>query len=268
MEVWHIIFLALIQGVTEFLPISSSGHLILARSLFGWPDQGLVFDVAVHLGSLTAVIIWFRKDLAEMLSGCLNMVRGRGVNLPARLALLTAFASLPLLVAGFFGKDWVEANLRSSLITAAATAGFALLLLLADLASQGWIKRTRLASCGFGAALLIGLAQVFALVPGASRSGVTMTAGLFLGLDRKDAARFSFLLAMPAIAGASLLGLLDLLSEGVPSSVWLELLLGFLVSAVSSYVCIHLFLHAISRIGFLPFAAYRLLLGGLLLMAV
>ena len=269
METWQLLVLVLVQGITEFLPISSSGHLILVSKLAGWPDQGLAFDIAVHLGSLVAVITYFRKDLIDMLAGCINAAVGKGVDHSAQLAFLIIIASLPVVVAGLAGKDWIEANLRSSLIIAVTTFGFAVLLLIADIYNQRRAGRTGfMAVPGAGAALLIGIAQIFALVPGTSRSGVTMTAGLFLGLSREATARFSFLLAMPAIAGAALLSLLDLLEAGIPASVWLDLTLAFLLSAVSSYICIRLFLNTISYIGFLPFVAYRILLAAFLLFVV
>lgn len=262
MDSLHAIILALIQGITEFLPISSSAHLILVPRFLDWTDQGLAFDVAVHFGTLLAVIVYFRAELIAIVSAS-----GRAVlRLPheveqARLGGTLLVATLPLIVAGLWLEETVSTAFRSPLLIAAATAFFGLLLWVADRRPD---QVARLASVKLWAGFMIGLAQTLALIPGTSRSGITMTAGLALGLDRETAARFSFLLAIPAIAGAGALELVELLQ--VTGSVpWREILLGLVVAAVSAWLCIRLFLAAIQRIGMLPFVVYRLVLAAVIL---
>lgn len=255
--------LALVQGLTEFLPISSSAHLILPAQLFGWPDQGLPFDVAVHLGSLLAVLAYFRKDLWVLTLGSLSAIRQGQMNTEARLVFYLLVATVPVGVVGVLLNDWVEGNLRSIPVIAMATIGFGILLAIAD-------RRTRAGTqVNLAAALWIGVAQVLALVPGTSRSGITITAGLFCGLSRESAARFSFLLSIPVILAASVLLLADLgqgRAAGVAESVdWSLLALGIVVSGLSAYATIAWFLALVDRLGFLPFVLYRCLLGIFLL---
>jgi len=251
--------LALIQGLTEFLPISSSAHLIFPSALFGWEDQGLAFDVAVHLGSLLAVIVYFRKDIYQILYGwTLHIVKKQDSD-EARLGWMIILATLPLVVAGFLLQDVVDSYFRSTTVIASTTIIFALLLWFAD---KKTTTEKGLNNLNWRAFLMIGLAQVLALVPGTSRSGVTMTAGLFCKLNRRDSARLSFLLSIPAIAGAAILLLVDLLNE---SSVnWMELIYALVLSAIVAYFCIHYFLKLVTRLGFMPFVLYRLLLGTVL----
>jgi undecaprenyl-diphosphatase len=248
--------LALIQGITEFLPISSSAHLILPSALLGWEDQGLAFDLAVHLGSLLAVIHYFRKDLLEIARALLaQLVRGeRSEN--SRLGWHLVVATIPVVIAGLLLKDLVETTLRSVVVITATTLVFGVLLWVAD-------RRTRtdrnLQQLDWKTSLFIGLAQILSLVPGTSRSGITMTAALFCHLDRHAASRFSFLLSIPVTAGAVLLLLLDLLAA--PAVDWFELAYATTVAAAASWLCIHYFLKLISTWSFLPFVIYRLLLG-------
>lgn len=251
--------LALIQGLTEFLPISSSAHLIFPSALFGWEDQGLAFDVAVHFGTLIAVILYFRHDIFQILSGwCLHILKGQG-SAEAHLGWMIILATCPLIIAGLLLQDIVDTYFRSTAVIASTTIIFALLLWFADKKNETVEK---LNSLNWRAFLMIGLAQVLALVPGTSRSGVTMTAGLFCKLNRKDSARLSFLLSIPAIAGAALLLLIDLLSAA--SVNWLELAYALVLSAIVAYLCIHYFLQLVTKLGFLPFVIYRLLLGAVL----
>lgn len=252
--------LALIQGVTEFLPISSSAHLLLPTTLLGWPDQGLAFDVAVHLGTLLAVLLYFRHDLLRILLACLRQVRGGGDSTDSRLGWCLVVASLPVLVCGLLLKDVVDSYLRSVTVLAVSTIVFGLVLWWADRSSIG---SRGLAQLDWRTSVLIGLAQVLALIPGTSRSGITITAALFCQLDREAASRFSFLLSIPVIGGAAALLLLDLLQ--LEQVNWLELGYALAVAAVTAYFCIHYFLKAINALGFLPFVIYRLLLGVVLL---
>ncbi len=251
--------LALIQGLTEFLPISSSAHLIFPSALFGWEDQGLVFDVAVHFGTLLAVIFYFRQDIYRILCGwSLHVIKGQA-SADARLGWMIILATCPLIITGLLLQDIVDTYFRTTVVIASTTIIFALLLWFADKKSEA---KEELNSMHWRAFLLIGLAQVLALVPGTSRSGVTMTAGLLCKLNRKDSAKLSFLLSIPAIAGAALLLVIDLLSAA--SVNWLELVYALILSAVVAYLCIHYFLKLVTRLGFLPFVLYRLFLGAVL----
>jgi undecaprenyl-diphosphatase len=257
----QILVLAIVQGLTEFLPISSSGHLILAPYLFGFSDQGLAFDVAVHLGSLIAVLGYFRAEVWAIATAWLGTsLAGRPPDSDSRLGWAIIVGTLPVVLAGFLLKSLVETELRAPWIIAAATIGFGLLLGLADTTSR---RERRLDTLDLRDALLIGTAQVLALIPGTSRSGITMTAGLALGLDRASASRFSFLLAIPTILASSTLVTLDLVRDKA-SVDWQSLGLGVALSAVAAYLAIHVFLRVIERLGMWPFVAYRIALGVLI----
>lgn len=265
MEALQAIFLAVIQGITEFLPISSSAHLILPSQILGWEDQGLAFDVAVHLGSLCAVILALRQELMQLTLGSLQALRQRQMNRDFMLALWVVLATLPVVVFGFLLKDSVETTLRSALVIAYSTILFGLALWYADHRSQRRPTEHRDEfSLSLRDALLIGLAQCLALIPGTSRSGITMTAALLLGLSRTAAARFSFLLSIPAIAGAALLMIKDLLETSAAVN-WGQLAIGFVGAAAAAWLCIRFFLALLERSGFLPYVIYRLALGSLLL---
>lgn len=249
--------IALIQGVTEFLPISSSAHLLFPSLLFGWQDQGLAFDVAVHLGSLLAVMFYLRHDILAMIQGSLQWLLGRGWNTHAHMAMLLVLATIPAVIFGLAFKGWIEVHARALWVVAATTIAFGLLL--------GWVdwrarQDQQMNDLSWRHALFIGLAQAVALIPGTSRSGITMTAALALGYDRQSAARFSFLMSVPVILAASLLMLLDLTQQST-AVAWQPMLLAFVVSACSAWLCILLFMQLISRMGMWPFVAYRLLLG-------
>ena len=264
MELSHIVWLALVQGLTEFLPVSSSAHLILVPRLLGWEDQGLAFDVAVHLGTLIAVLAYFRDDVVRLfLAWTRSLVGGpdgRSITPEARLAWGVIVGTIPAGLVGLAFKDLIEVHLRSPLVIAATTIVFGLVLWYAD-------RRARLArdelSLGWGDFLVIGCAQAMALVPGTSRSGITITAGLLLGLSREAAARYSFLLSIPIIVLSGLGVTKDLLESTAPVD-WTALGLGTLIAAVAAYLCIRLFLAFINRIGMGPFVLYRLALGVLL----
>ena len=261
MDILQTLTLALLQGLTEFLPISSSAHLILVPQLLGWADQGLSFDVAVHGGTLAAVVGYFRHDLARLLSAWLRSCAGRGVDTDARLAWFVLLGTLPAALVGLLLHDVVATHLRSPLVIALATIGFGVLLGVADR-----LGRRQRSERGLRVAdvLWIGLAQALALIPGTSRSGITMTAGLALGLTRSAAARFSFLLSIPVIVMAGGYETLQLVRQAA-SVAWGDLVLGTALAALSAYLCIHFFLRLIERIGMLPFVIYRLLLGVVLL---
>ncbi|MEQ9465518.1 MAG: undecaprenyl-diphosphate phosphatase [Haliea sp.] len=254
------IVLALVQGITEFLPISSSAHLVLPALLFGWEDQGLAFDVAVHVGTLLAVVLYYRRELLQMTVSCFGLLRGQPVNDDVRLVGYLALATVPVCVVGFLADAFIESRLRTLPVIATTTLVFGLLLGLAD-----WRARRSAGGRPLVAvvALVIGLAQALAPVPGVSRSGITITAGLLLGLDRATAARFAFLLSIPVIAGAGLLKGLQLAQQSAPVD-WLLLAVSALVAAVTAYACISLFLRLLERLGLMPFVYYRIALAGLL----
>ncbi|MDX1266466.1 MAG: undecaprenyl-diphosphate phosphatase [Oceanisphaera sp.] len=260
MEV-HVVLLALIQGFTEFLPISSSAHLILPSVLLGWGDQGMAFDVAVHLGSLLAVLHYFRKEVVTLTLAWFRSLRGKGHNAESRLAWSIVLATVPACVVGaLFGGEIAE-YLRSGWVIAAATILFGLLLWGADrMARQNKDEY----QTGWRGALLLGCAQALALIPGTSRSGITLTAGLMLGMTRAAAARFSFLMSIPSIFLAGSHQATGLLGSGLTMS-WPAIGLGVLVSFASALLCIHLFLSLLNRIGVMPFVIYRLGLGAVLL---
>lgn len=262
MDIVQTIVLALIQGVTEFLPISSSAHLILPSQLLGWEDQGLAFDVAVHFGSLLAVMVYFRHDIVRLTHGWLSTGFTTQPNDDGRLAWFIAIATVPALLAGALEHGWIEEHARSTTLLALTTIGFGLLLGLADRRRE---QTRTLAQMTLWMALIIGLAQAIAFIPGTSRSGITLTAALFLGMMRVDAARFSFLLSIPLILAAALWLTLRLFQANVAVDMGL-LLLGVAVSALSAWLCIHFFLAFIQRLGMMPFVYYRLVLGSILLL--
>jgi undecaprenyl-diphosphatase len=256
----HLAILAIIQGLTEFLPVSSSGHLALVPHVLGWPDQGLVIDIAVHVGTLGAVIVYLWRDIGRMLLGLFHALKGNdsaGLDLFSLLIL----ASLPVIAAGYFVSQYFGDSLRTIEVIAWSTIGFGVVLGIAD--RVGMTVR-RLEHMSYAAALFIGLAQVLALIPGASRSGVTITAARMIGFERADAARFSLLLSIPAILGAATLAGLKIhqtsdLALGLDAAVAAGI--AFLAALISISVMMAWLRHA----GFMPFVIYRLLLGGALL---
>ncbi|MGE0484359.1 MAG: undecaprenyl-diphosphate phosphatase [Gammaproteobacteria bacterium] len=260
MTTFQLVVLALAQGLTEFLPISSSAHLILIPQLAGWPDQGLAFDVAAHVGSLVAVCAYFRCDLVELARHWSRSLATRRLDGPARLAWGVLLGTIPVGLVGLFGHDFIERSMRSPLLIATTTVTFGIALWLADRYGQ---RRRPLEGLGFGDVALIGCAQALALVPGVSRSGITMTAALAAGLTREAGARFSFLLSIPVIVLAGGLEVVALAAAG-GTQPWGQLALVAALSAASAFACIHLFLRFIERLGMGPFAVYRLILGAVL----
>ena len=257
MDTLHAIALALLQGLTEFLPISSSAHLILMPVLFHWPDQGLAFDVAVHVGTLAAVVAYYRSELIVMARDWLRSLSGGRSTEESRLAWYVILGTIPVGLAGISMNGAVETALRSPLIIAGSTIVFALVLWWAEKVGS---KQRSQSDMGWKEALGVGLFQALALIPGTSRSGITITAGLFLGFKRELAARFSFLLSIPVIALAGLVKTRELIQS--PDSVpWSAMGIGALVSAVTAYVTIGWFLKLLDRVGLMPFVIYRLFLG-------
>ncbi|MDH3690421.1 MAG: undecaprenyl-diphosphate phosphatase [Gammaproteobacteria bacterium] len=257
MDVLHALYLALIQGLTEFLPISSSAHLIFLPRLFGWSDQGLAFDVAVHVGTLVAVVSYFWRDLHVLARSWVDSLLGGPTCAESKLAWAVLLGAIPVALAGLLFGSVVESQLRHPIPIASATIGFAILLWWADV--RGTRQRDE-HDLNWKDVVIVGCAQASALIPGASRSGVTITAGLWLGLTRVAAARFSFLLSIPVIVLAGSWKFWHLLHQEAPVA-WLVLIVGATVAAITAYICIHYFLRLIDRIHMLPFVIYRLLVG-------
>ena len=254
------IVLGVVQGVTEFLPVSSSGHLILVPHVFGWPDQGLAFDAAMHLGTLAALLAYFRVELVELATGALAR----------RVAVLIVAASIPALAVGWLANKWLEAHLRSQLVVAVATAFWALVMWWADRqAVDSPVGRDDpLERVGWAQGLGVGCAQTLALIPGTSRSGITITAGLLGGFDRATAARFAFLLGIPITAGAGGLKALHLLREGVPPGEAGPLAAALVTAFLSGWFAVWFLVSYLKTRSLRPFVVYRLLLGVALVLAI
>ena len=252
---------ALVQGITEFLPVSSSGHLILVRSGLGWPDPGLDFDVAIHVGTLVAVIIYLRSEVSRLFSGALTLFRGH-YNADARLFMHIMIATLPIVIAGYIGKSFVADVTRTVSFVAATTFVFGVLLYFAD--RTGTHERTIDGLTPLHA-LAIGIAQVFALLPGTSRSGVTMTVARVLGYKRVEATRFSFLISIPTIAGAGLLATMDLVAHG-NMQLGLDAAVAAMIAFASAWVAMNALIHWVEKNSFAPFVIYRVVLGSILLL--
>lgn len=256
------VVLALVQGTTEFLPISSSAHLVLVPYLFGWPDQGLGFDVATNTGTLLAVIAYFRRELVDVTKAGLASLRpGAPFTRDARLAWAVALGTIPVGIAGLLAHDWVETAGRNPSIIATTSIGFGLLLWWADRAGS---RGRELESLRWGDAVVVGLAQALAIIPGTSRSGITMTAGLFRGFTREDAARFSFLLYVPVGVLAAGKVTWDFFQEGGSLTAGGSLgptLVGFALAGISAYLAIGALLAWVRRASLTIFVVYRIVLG-------
>ena len=260
MSIEQIIVLALIQGITEFLPISSSGHLILVPALTGWPDQGVVVDVMTHMGSLLAVLVYFWRDVVALGRGLLVLLTGR-LTPEGRMALYIIAGTVPIVIVGaLFKVTGLSDLMRSPVLVAWDAIIFGVLLYLADI--FGAFRKT-IDDIDFRSAMIIGAAQALALIPGTSRSGITMTAGRALGYPRPDAARFSFLLSIPATAAAGVLILGDALEKHQP--IGLDALITGGLTFLTALATIAFLMAIIRRHSFLPFVVYRVLLGAVLL---
>jgi len=266
MSVFQGIILGVIQGLTEFLPISSSGHLIFVPRILGWADQGLAFDVVVHLGTLFALVWYLRKKLRHLLGSLFPS--GHDPEHDKRLVLLIAAGTVPAVLAGFFADDWIGSAARSPVIVAVNLIVWGIVLWLADLYARAQIivgKQKHISTLGLKNALLIGVAQALSLVPGTSRSGITITAGLFSRMDRRAATEFSFLMAVPIIALAGGAEIFALVRNGTALVNLDALVAGFAASAIGGLVAIWALIQVIQRWSFLPFAVYRILVGALIL---
>jgi len=263
MTIEQIIILAIVQGISEFLPISSSGHLILVPLLMGWKDQGLIVDVMVHMGSFLAVLVYFWRDIIQLIKGGLNLLRGR-VTPFGKLAVYILLATIPAIVFGLYAKKTgLIDNIRGAEIVGWNAIIFGVLMYLADRFCKS--KKT-VEDMKLPPALLIGLAQAIAIIPGTSRSGITMTAARFLGFTRTEAARFSFLLGIPAIAGAGVLVLGEAIA--LEQTISQEALITGALTFFTALAAIAFLMALVKRISFLPFVIYRLILGVVLLTLV
>ena len=258
----QLIVLALLQGITEFLPISSSGHLILLPHLTGWPDHGLAYDVACHFGTLIAVVVYFRADLRDMLIHWFNSLGGAPANEHSRLGWAVLWATIPVGVVGLLTHDFISTHLRDPLIIAGTTIGFGVILWIADRLGPRVRDTSTLSKLDIA---LVGCSQCLALIPGTSRSGITISAGLALGLTRSAAARFSFLLSIPVIVLAASYETWRLLGSALTVD-WTGLLIVTIGASISAFVCIAVFLRTLERVGMVPFVLYRFLLGAILLL--
>lgn len=253
MSIFEALILGLVQGLTEFIPVSSSGHLLITHELFGTSENTLAFDIALHVGTLLALLIYFRKDLRLLLTNLFAK------NKQGRLARLLILATIPAAVSGLLFGDYIDDKLRSAGVVAFTLAFVGLIMLIVDRKVSKAEEKEVTTKQG----LAVGFAQIFALVPGVSRSGATITAGIFLGLSRKQAARFSFLLAVPIIAGSAL-GIL--LKDSTELSVNGELIAGMIAAFLSGLLAIKFLLGVIGRVGLKPFAYYRIALAGIVLL--
>ena len=261
MPLLHILVIALVQGITEFLPVSSSGHLVAVPALTGWEDQGGVIDVAVHVGTLVAVMLYFRRDLAEMVTG-LGRARRRDGDPGARLLGYLLLATVPIVIAGAL-VEWsgLRDRLRDLEVVGWATIIFGLVLYAADLLGM---KLRRLEHLSAGSAVLIGLAQVLALIPGTSRTGITISAARALGFERRDAARFAMLLSIPTIIAAGTLGVIEIHRAG-DLRLGLDALLAAAFSCLAALGAIAVLMAWLRHASFTPFVIYRVAIGSALL---
>ena len=275
MPLTHIVVLALIQGITEFLPVSSSAHLIFPSQILGWQDQGLAFDVAVHLGTLFAVIVYYYRDLVQIAGHTLVSIVKRTNTPQSRLGWYIVLATIPAGLAGMLLESYISTIARSIHIIAYTTIGFGLLLGLASYLNRKMNWRTvvnmtqgrpdSLRHMSLSQALIIGFAQAIALIPGTSRSGITLTAGLFLGLRPEAAARFSFLLSIPIIIASALLEGYKLVVYEPQGANPIEMLIGITIAFITALIVISMFMRYISKSGMAIFVIYRILLGAALL---
>jgi undecaprenyl-diphosphatase len=263
MALWFVALLGIVQGLTEFIPVSSSAHLRLTAALLGQPDAGAAYTAVLQLGTLIAVLVYFAKDLAALLRAAVTAPTQR----EARLLWQLGFATVPLAVAGLALKSHITGDLRLLTVVSSALLGVGFLLILVD--RRGGRART-LDSLGWGDALLIGLAQACALVPGVSRSGATICMALMLGLSRTEAARFSFLLSIPAVAGTGVFEVKDAVAQlqKLGSDPWLALAVGTVISGVVGYASIAWFLRWLGTRRLTIFGVYRMVLGAVVLAAV
>lgn len=262
MDYLHAIFLGIIQGITEFLPISSSAHLILTSKLLGWQDQGLNFDMAVHFGSLIAVIIYFRKQFFKIIKGKLDFIRNKKTQ-ESELFQKLVVATLPILLLALLLKDYIETIFRDNLLIIATTSViWGLLLYFADKQKEEITSDFKI---DYKTAFLMGIAQALAIIPGTSRSGSTMTVARFLKFSRTTSAEFSMLMSIPVISIMMLVSSYDIYTQSSTISInYLFLFAGICSSCIFALLSIHFLMKLVNKIGFLPFVVYRLALGAII----
>lgn len=267
MNLFHAAVLGALQGFAEVLPISSSAHLILVPWLLKWPESGLTFDVALHLGTFLSLAVYFWRDIIEMLVSFVDAIAARRLNTPARrLPFLIIASTIPAAIVGKLFEEQIEALFRSNqLLIVCFLIGFGLLLGLMDALGR---KRLVLDNIKPASALVIGVMQCLALIPGVSRSGITITAALMLGFTRESAARFSFLMSLPIVAGAALLKSLHLFKHGIPAGDIPPMLVGILFSAVTGYISVAFLLRFVQKRSLVPFVWYRVIVGSALIVVI
>jgi undecaprenyl-diphosphatase len=256
----HAAILGMVQGLTEVLPISSSAHLILIPRFLRWPESGLTFDVALHLGTFIALALYFWRDIVELCFSFCKGVAGKGLHTPAdRLPFYIIAGTIPAAILGKTMEEPIERIFRSNpLVIAGLLVVFGLVLAFADTTGA---KRWKMDRINLKFALIIGLAQCLALVPGVSRSGITITAALLIGFNREASARFSFLLSLPVVAGAAVLKLGHLVKHGIPAADISPMLIGIATSVVFGYLSVAFLLRLVQRASLYPFVWYRLIAG-------
>jgi undecaprenyl-diphosphatase len=264
MNPWHAVLLAVVQGITEFIPVSSSAHLILVPFFLGWKDQGLHFDIATNTGTLLATLLYFRRDVGDLVTGFFTgQAKATHSDYPPRrLAIAIALATIPAGIVGLLIHDWVATQARNPLLIAATSIVYGVLLWVADRVGR---RDRELGDMTLAMAVVIGCAQALALIPGTSRSGITITAALLLGFARPAAARFSFLLSIPIGVLVGLKDAKDLMEERVTAAELVPMVIGAAVSAVVGYLVIAWLLAWLRRQSLTAFVVYRLLLGAVIL---
>jgi undecaprenyl-diphosphatase len=265
MDILHALVLGIVQGLGEFLPISSSAHLILVPWLFTWPDQGLGFDVALHMGTVLAVIAYFRRDFWHLIRGWWHSLfpstRDFQENIYQRLSWFIIVATIPAAIVGKLLESEVEGGFRAPMLIAGTLAVMGIVMWVADRLGP---QRLDLAKIGWFQAIIIGIGQALAIVPGVSRSGATLSMGRFLGMKRADAARFSFLLSIPITLGAGIIKVPYVFGE---VNIW-ALLVGFLASAITGWLAIRFLLNLLQSRGLGLFVWYRLIAAGIIIVLI
>jgi undecaprenyl-diphosphatase len=265
MTTFQALIYGIVQGLTEFLPVSSTAHLILLPWVAGWPDPGLSFDVALHLGTLIALLIYFRADWFALISSALGIIRGRTQAPDARMAMQIVVATIPGAIAGALFEHKVEDALRAPQLIALMLIAMALVLAAAEVMGR---RKKSLDEISWGDAITVGVAQAFAIIPGVSRSGVTITAGLFRGLKRDTAARFSFYLSTPIIAGAVAKRSLEIVKAGATIEQLTPFIIGILASGIVGYLAIAFLMRYLQTRTTYVFVYYRIALGIAVLLAI
>jgi undecaprenyl-diphosphatase len=264
MTILQAIVFGAVQGITEFLPVSSTAHLVLLPWFLGWPDPGLAFDVALHIGTLVALLIYFRSEWIALTVAAFDLARGRTTGPNARMVLLIMVGTIPGAIAGALFESSVENTLRTPLVIASTLIALAIVLVAAERTGR---RKKGLHELSTADAVAVGFAQALAIVPGVSRSGVTITAGLFKSMKRDAAAKFSFYLSTPLIAGAAAKKSFDILKLGLTFEQMLPLIIGIVSSGIVGYIAIAFLLRYLQTHNTFLFVYYRIALGIVVLLA-